>query len=105
MPPGLFRSKRVAGELLIRAALASLTWEEPLTLAIPRWDGHASERNCRELAMRDTGLPEILLVYPDEGQGFARPENNIDFFGRVDEALGGPKELWEKAARATGEVR
>jgi dipeptidyl aminopeptidase/acylaminoacyl peptidase len=51
----------------------------------------------------------IYVVYPDEGHGFVRPENNLDFYGRVDEFLakhlGGRSEPWEKIAGATAEVR
>jgi hypothetical protein len=28
------------------------------------------------------------VLYPDEGHGFARPENNIDFTARAEEFLG-----------------
>jgi dipeptidyl aminopeptidase/acylaminoacyl peptidase len=30
-------------------------------------------------AMKDRGLPAAYLLYPDEGRGFARPENNLSF--------------------------
>lgn len=60
-------------------------------------------------AMREENLPVIYLVYPDEGHGFARPENNLDFFGRVEEFfaqhLGGRAEPWVKIEGATGEER
>ena len=39
-------------------------------------------------AMRDKGLPVTYVVYTDEGHGFARPDNRLDFYGRVDEFLG-----------------
>lgn len=48
--------------------------------------------------MRARGLEVTLVVYPDEGHGFSRPENNLDFFGRVEEFLarhlGGRCEPW-----------
>lgn len=60
-------------------------------------------------AMREKNLPVTYLVYPDEGHGFARPENNLDFFGRVEEFfarhLGGRAEPWVKIEGATGEER
>jgi len=34
--------------------------------------------------MRKNKLPVTYIVYPDEGHGFARPENRMDFFGRVE---------------------
>jgi hypothetical protein len=29
------------------------------------------------------------VLYPDEGHGFARPENRIDFYGRAEAFLAG----------------
>ncbi len=44
-------------------------------------------------AMRDRGLPVRYLVYPDEGHGFTRPENNLSFLAMEEaffaEHLGG----------------
>jgi len=49
------------------------------------------------------------VVYPDEGHGFARPENQFDFYGRGEEFLakhlGGRAEPWKKIPGATGELR
>lgn len=47
-------------------------------------------------AMQAKGLPVTYLLYPDEGHGFARPENNLSFYA-VSEAflakyLGGRRE-------------
>ena len=60
-------------------------------------------------AMRENNVPVTYIVYPDEGHGFGRPENNLDFFGRVEEflatCLGGRAEPWTKIDRATAEVR
>jgi dipeptidyl aminopeptidase/acylaminoacyl peptidase len=60
-------------------------------------------------ALRKEKRDVIYVVYPDEGHGFVRPENNLDFYGRVDEFLakhlGGRSEPWEKIAGATAEVR
>jgi dipeptidyl aminopeptidase/acylaminoacyl peptidase len=41
-------------------------------------------------AMRDRGLPVLYAVYPDEGHGFKRPENRMDYYGRLEEFLAGP---------------
>ncbi len=38
-------------------------------------------------AMRASGLPVEYLVFPDEGHGFARPENNRKFFAAAEEFL------------------
>jgi len=60
-------------------------------------------------AMRAKKLPVTFIVYPDEGHGFNRPENNLDFNGRVEEFLaahlGGRKEPWTKVPGSTAEVR
>ncbi len=38
-------------------------------------------------AMRGRGLAVEYVVYADEGHGFARPENRLDFYGRAEEFL------------------
>lgn len=38
-------------------------------------------------AMKAKGIPVDYLVYADEGHGFARPPNSLDFFSRVDQFL------------------
>jgi dipeptidyl aminopeptidase/acylaminoacyl peptidase len=38
-------------------------------------------------ALRKAKREVTYVVYPDEGHGFARPENNLDFYGRVEEFL------------------
>ena len=44
-------------------------------------------------AMQDRGIPVTYVLYPDEGHGFARPENNLSFFAITEaflsECLGG----------------
>ena len=60
-------------------------------------------------ALRKAEREVIYVVYPDEGHGFARPENNFDFYGRVEEFLakhlGGRAEPWKKIEGATAELR
>ncbi len=60
-------------------------------------------------ALRKAKREVTYVVYPDEGHGFARPENNLDFYGRVEEFLakhlGGRAEPWKKIDGATAEVR
>ena len=36
-------------------------------------------------AMRSRGLPVDFVVYADEGHGFVRPENRLDFYARVEQ--------------------
>ena len=38
-------------------------------------------------AMREKNLPVEYVVYTDEGHGFVRPENRLDFYGRAEEFL------------------
>jgi dipeptidyl aminopeptidase/acylaminoacyl peptidase len=38
-------------------------------------------------AMKQRGLPVTYILFPDEGHGFSRPENNIAFFGAAEAFL------------------
>jgi dipeptidyl aminopeptidase/acylaminoacyl peptidase len=65
--------------------------------------------NAMVAALRKAKREVIYVVYPDEGHGLARPENNLDFYGRVEEFLakhlGGRVEPWKKIAGSTAELR
>jgi dipeptidyl aminopeptidase/acylaminoacyl peptidase len=60
-------------------------------------------------ALRKKNMPVTYIVYPDEGHGFARPEDNLDFFGRAEvflaRYLGGRAEPWVKIKGSTAELR
>jgi dipeptidyl aminopeptidase/acylaminoacyl peptidase len=60
-------------------------------------------------AMRAKGLKVDYIVYTDEGHGFARPNNRLDFYGRVDEflakQLGGRMEPWQEIQGSSASVR
>jgi dipeptidyl aminopeptidase/acylaminoacyl peptidase len=60
-------------------------------------------------ALRAKGRDVTYVVYPDEGHGFARPENAMDFMGRMEEFLarhlGGRAEPWRAQDGATAELR
>lgn len=60
-------------------------------------------------AMRRRNVPVTFIVYPDEGHGFQRPENILDFLGRTEEFLakylGGRSEPWTKIEGSSAEVR
>jgi dipeptidyl aminopeptidase/acylaminoacyl peptidase len=60
-------------------------------------------------ALRERGYPVDFVVYPDEGHGFGRAENNLDFYGRVEEFLArhlrGRAEPWVKVEGSSVEVR
>jgi dipeptidyl aminopeptidase/acylaminoacyl peptidase len=59
-------------------------------------------------ALRAAGREVTYVVYPDEGHGFVRPENVLDFYGRVEEFLalhlGGRAEPWSATPGATAEA-
>ncbi|MBA2435867.1 MAG: hypothetical protein H0V54_12445 [Chthoniobacterales bacterium] len=71
--------------------------------------GHDLEREWNGEGLREAKREVIYVLYPDEGHGFARPENNRDFYGRVEEFLakhlGGRAEPWKKVEGATAELR
>lgn len=66
-----------------------------------------SERIVTALRLR--GLPVTFVVYPDEGHGFGRPQNNLDFYGRAEEFLakylGGRSEPWRAVEGSSAELR
>jgi dipeptidyl aminopeptidase/acylaminoacyl peptidase len=59
--------------------------------------------------IRKNGGKVTFVVYSDEGHGFARPENLLDFDGRTEEflhgCLGGRFEPWQKVPGSTAEER
>ena len=59
--------------------------------------------------IRKNGGKVTFVVYSDEGHGFQRPENNLDFDGRTEEflhgCLGGRFEPWQKVPGSTAEVK
>ena len=38
-------------------------------------------------AMQQANKPVEYILYPDEGHGFARPENRLHFFAKAEEFL------------------
>ena len=60
-------------------------------------------------AIRKQSLPVDYVVYSDEGHGFFRPENKLDFNGRVEQFfsrhLGGRSEPFEKVKGSSAEVK
>lgn len=84
---------------------------DPLLIGQGQNDPRVTIENVNGMvaALRKAKREVIYVVYPDEGHGFARPENNRDFYGRVEEFLaqhvGGRAEPWKKIEGATAEVR
>jgi dipeptidyl aminopeptidase/acylaminoacyl peptidase len=60
-------------------------------------------------AMRAKGLAVEYIVFPDEGHGFTRPENRLEFYGIAEEFLakhlGGRMEPYKKVKGSTAERR
>jgi dipeptidyl aminopeptidase/acylaminoacyl peptidase len=83
----------------------------PLLIGQGKNDPRVTIENANAMvqALRASKREVVYVVYPDEGHGFARPENQIDFCGRVEEFLakhlGGRAEPWKKVVGATAEVR
>ena len=83
----------------------------PLLIGQGKNDPRVTIENTNAMveALRKAKREVIYVVYPDEGHGFARPENDLDFYGRVEEFLakhlGGRAEPWKKIAGATAELR
>lgn len=50
--------------------------------------------------MRDDKKPVEYIVFPDEGHGFARPENNLRFMAATEQFLA--KHLGGRAERRSG---
>jgi dipeptidyl aminopeptidase/acylaminoacyl peptidase len=83
----------------------------PLLVAQGQNDPRVTIANTNMMvdALRKAKREVLYVVYPDEGHGLARPENQIDFYGRLEEFLakhlGGRAEPWKKIDGATAEVR
>jgi dipeptidyl aminopeptidase/acylaminoacyl peptidase len=85
--------------------------QAPLLIGQGKNDPRVTIENADAMvvALRKAKREVTYVVYPDEGHGFARPENQLDFYGRVEEFLakhlGGRAEPWKKIASSTAELR
>lgn len=61
----------------------------PLLIGQGANDPRVKQAEADQIAfsMQDRGIPVEYVLYPDEGHGFARPENRIDFNMRTDQFL------------------
>lgn len=61
----------------------------PLLIGQGQNDPRVNIRESNQMveAMRARGLSVDYVVYADEGHGFARPDNRIDFYGRAENFL------------------
>jgi dipeptidyl aminopeptidase/acylaminoacyl peptidase len=80
------------GKALLRAA-SPLTYagqiSRPLLIGQGKNDPRVNERESSQIvkAMQNKHIPVSYLLFPDEGHGFARPENNVAFFGITEAFL------------------
>ena len=71
---------------------------KPLLIAQGANDPRVKQAESDQIvaAMKTAGIPVTYVLYPDEGHGFAKPANNIAFFGIAEnflsECLGGRAE-------------
>lgn len=63
----------------------------PLLIAQGANDPRVKQQESDQIVavMREKSIPVTYLVYPDEGHGFARPENRISFFAAMEAFLAG----------------
>ena len=63
--------------------------ERPLLIGQGANDPRVKQAESDQIvaAMEDKNIPVTYLLYPDEGHGFARPENNLSFFAVSDAFL------------------
>ncbi len=79
----------------------------PLLIGQGANDPRVKQAEADQIAfrMQEKGIPVEYVLYPDEGHGFARPENRIDFQGRVElflaKHLGGRAEEFVAVEGAT----
>jgi dipeptidyl aminopeptidase/acylaminoacyl peptidase len=68
-----------------------------------------AESNQIVSAMREKGLPVTYIVFPDEGHGFARPDNSLDANAHIEQFLakylGGRAEPVKPIEGSTAEMR
>lgn len=81
----------------------------PLLIGQGANDPRVKQAEADQIAfsMQAKGIPVEYVLYPDEGHGFARPDNRIDFNGRVElflkQHLGGRAEEFEKPDGSTAQ--
>jgi dipeptidyl aminopeptidase/acylaminoacyl peptidase len=80
----------------------------PLLVGQGAHDPRVKEAESEQIvaAMEKKGLPVTYVLYPDEGHGFARPENRTDFAARAErflaKCLGGRAEPLPPGGRVPG---
>jgi dipeptidyl aminopeptidase/acylaminoacyl peptidase len=81
----------------------------PLLIGHGANDPRVKQAEADQIAfsMQDKGIAVEYVLYPDEGHGFARPDNRIDFNGRAElflaKHLGGRAEEFKKPKGSTAQ--
>ncbi len=84
---------------------------KPLLVGQGQNDPRVNVRESDQMvaAMRARNLPVEYVVYTDEGHGFARPQNRLDFYGRVEpflaKYLGGRMQPFEPVTGSSAVVK
>jgi dipeptidyl aminopeptidase/acylaminoacyl peptidase len=82
--------------------------KRPLLIGQGANDPRVTQKESEQIvaAMEAKGLPVTYVVYSDEGHGFARPENRLDFFARSEaflaDCLGGRIEPLPQGGKVPG---
>ena len=102
------------GKALLRAASPLYKADKitkPLLIAQGANDPRVKQSESDQIvgAMKAAGIPVTYVLYPDEGHGFARPENNISFYAIAEnflaECMGGQAEpLGDVLASASAQI-
>ncbi|HSQ57433.1 MAG TPA: S9 family peptidase [Gemmata sp.] len=95
-----------------RSPLAKVNYiVRPLLIGQGKNDPRVKQAESDQIvkAMRDNGKEVQYVVYPDEGHGFARPENRLHFFAVSEEFLakhlGGRAEPVGEIKGSSGEIK
>ncbi len=100
-------------ELLTRASplFAAAKIKVPLLIGQGANDPRVKPAESEQIvsAMEKNGLPVTYVLYPDEGHGFVRPDNRLDFSARAEgflaTCLGGRSEPLVKLPGSTAQVK
>ena len=99
LPPSRAFSRRVNSfsHSFSRLLSRRLSLSPPLTPSLAL--SSQAEADQIAFAMKKKDIPVEYVLYPDEGHGFGRPANRIDFNGRteifLEQHLGGRSEAFE----------
>ena len=96
---GDYRTEEGREFLLQRSPLSCVdNIQKPLLIGQGANDPRVKQSESDQIvkAMQDKNIPVTYVLYPDEGHGFARPENNLSFFAVAEaflsQCLGGRSE-------------